>query len=203
MRTGPAEIAFTRDVLLAQIPGEVANGGVERGLGDAHDVVVRHRALATEVGHREDRPTSARFHERLCRPRAGDERVRADVDGEPEAVSRRVGEAPFEVLRRGERDGVDEDVEPAAEGIPDLGEDARDVIVRPDVALGHERARDGLGELADALLDPLALVGERELRALVGEPPSDRPGDRALVGDTQHERLLPLESAGHAATLNG
>jgi hypothetical protein len=48
-------------------------------------------------------------------------------------------------------------------------DDALDVLVRAHVALGDERAVDASGELADALLDPLALVGERELRALVGE----------------------------------
>ena len=44
-----------------------------------------------------------------------------------------------------------------------LGEDAREVVVGADVALGDERAVDGLGEVAHVLLDALALVGERDL----------------------------------------
>ena len=85
----------------------------------------------------------------------------------------------------------------------DLGEDARDVVVRAYVALGDERARDGRREVAHVLLDALALVREGDRRALVGEPLRDRPRDRALVGDAEDERLLPFEPAGHAAILIG
>ena len=52
---------------------------------------------------------------------------------------------------------------------------------------------DRLGELADVALDPLALEGERELRAALGEPLGDRPRDRALVRDAEHEAALSLE----------
>ena len=103
------------DVLLPEVPGEVAHGRVERRLRDAHHVVVRHGPLAAEVGHRHDRAAAARLHERLGRARAGDERVGADVEREPEAVARRVGEAALEILGRREGDRVHEQVEPAAE----------------------------------------------------------------------------------------
>ena len=53
---------------------------------------------------------------------------------------------------------------------------------------------DRLGELAHVALDPLALEGERELRALLGEPLRDRPGDRAPVGDAEHEAAFALEA---------
>jgi hypothetical protein len=100
---------------------------------------VRHGALAAEVGHRHDRAAAARLHQRLGRARARDERVRADVDGHPEAVARRVDEAALEVLRGCEGDRVDEDVEPAAERLRDLAKDAREVVVGADVALRDER----------------------------------------------------------------
>ena len=154
---------------------------------------MRHGALAAEVRHRHDRAAAGLLHQRLGRARARDERVRADVEREPEAVARRVGEAALEILGGRERDRVDEDVELAAERLADLGEDARDVVVRADVARGDERGVDRGGELAHALLDPLALVGERELRAAVGEPLRDRPRDRALVRDAEDERPLSLE----------
>ena len=115
----------------------------------------------------------------------------------PEAVARRVGEAALEVLRGRERDGVHEHVEPAAEGVGRLREDPVEVVVRADVALGDELRVDLRRKVAHGLLDPLALERERELRAFRGEPLGDRPGDRALVGDAQHERLLAFEPAGH------
>ena len=46
--------------------------------------------------------------------------------------------------------------------VADLAEDARDVVVRANVAFRDERRVDRGGEIADALLDPLALIGERE-----------------------------------------
>ena len=86
-----------------------------------------------------------------------------------------------------------EDVELAAEGVADLGEDTVDRRVVPDVELGDERARDRLRQLAHVLLDALALERERDLGAAVGETLGDRPGDRPLVRDSQDERTLPLE----------
>ena len=59
------------------------------------------------------------------------------------------------------------------------------------------------GELAHALLDPLALVGEREPRATVRERLRDRPRDRALVRDAQDECALAREASGHWAILIG
>ena len=116
---------------------------------------------------------------------------------------RRVDEAALEILRCSEGDRVDEDVEPAAEGVRHLGEDTRDVVVGAHVALGDERALDGRREVAHVLLDALALVREGDGRALVGEALRDRPRDRALIRDAEHERLLAFEPAGHAAILIG
>ena len=135
--------------------------------------------------------------------RARDEGVRADVDGHPEAVARRVDEPALEILGSGKRDGVDEDVEPSAKRVANLREHAREVVVGTHVALGDERTVDGRGEIADVLLDALALVGERHARPLVGEALCDRPCDRALIRDAEDERLLALEPAGHPSILNG
>ena len=60
-----------------------------------------------------------------------------------------------------------------------------------------------VGEVAHVLLDALSLVGEGDGRALVGEALRDRPRDRALIRDAEHERLLAFEPAGHAAILIG
>ena len=98
---------------------------------------------------------------------------------------------------------MDEDVEATTERVRHLGEDTRDVVVGAHVALGDERASDGRREVAHVLLDALSLVGEGNRRALVGEALRDRPRDRALVRDAEHERLLSFEPAGHAAILIG
>ena len=193
VRTGPAEIGVDADVLLAEIPGEVLDRRVERRLGNAHDVVVRHGALAAEVRHRDDRAAARGHHQRLGRARRRDERVGADVDRHPEAVARRVGEAALEILCGGEGDRMHEDVELPVEDRATSREDTLDRTVVADVEFGDERARDRLRQVAHVLLDPLTLEGERDLRAAVREPPGDRPGDRPLVRDAQDECTLPLE----------
>src|SRR5439155_18138975 len=85
----------------------------------------------------------------------------------------------------------------------------RDVVVRADVALDHERRVDRRAELADAGLDPLPLIGESEPGAAVCEALRDRPGDRALVRDAEDEATLACEIShggrvyGFLATLRG
>src|SRR6266498_5234501 len=76
----------------------------------------------------------------------------------------------------------------------DLVEHARDALVGTDVAGGHEWARDGLRQVAHVLLDPLPLEREGELRPFLRQPVGDRPGNRAPVGDAEHEPPLPLEA---------
>src|SRR5438477_184737 len=88
---------------------------------------------------------------------------------------------------------MDEQIELPAEGLPHLGDDAGDIVVGADVALGHERRVNRPGELADAGFDPFALVREGEAGPAVGQPLRDRPRDRALVGDAEDEAALAVE----------
>ena len=92
---------------------------------------------------------------------------------------------------------MDEDVELATEHLSDFGEDARDVVVRAHIALGDELRVDSFRELTHALLDPFALIRERELRAAGGKLLRNRPRDRALVRDAEDECALACESSGH------
>ena len=104
-------------------------------------------------------------------------------------------EPTAEVLRRRERDRVDEDVQ-AAPAPLDLGDEARDVL-----GLGRVAQEDGHGgvvgqrvdELGDVLLEAIVQVGEGEPRALPLERRRDPPRDAALVPHPDDERLLPLE----------
>src|SRR5436305_4067640 len=89
---------------------------------------------------------------------------------------------------------MDEQIELPAEDLAGLPDDAGDVVVRADIALGDERGVDAAGQLADAGLDALALVGEGEPGTRVGETLRDRPPDRALVGDPEDEAALAVET---------
>ena len=90
-----------------------------------------------------------------------------------------------------------DEIELAAEGLCHLGEGLLEPFVGADVALADEWAPDRLGQVAHPFFDPLALVGERQLRAAGREPLRDRPGDRAAVGDAEDEAALAVEGSGH------
>ena len=64
---GPAEIALTRMPVAAEIGREIAHARLERRLGDAHDVVVRHHPLGAVVGERQQ--AAAVAHQRASRAR--------------------------------------------------------------------------------------------------------------------------------------
>ena len=59
---------------------------------------------------------------------------------------------------------------------------------------GDMRAEFG-GQRLDALLEGVALIGQRDLGALVGAGLGDAPGDRPIVGDAEDQAAL----AGHQA----
>ena len=200
VRTGPGADRVDADVLGAEIGREIAHRRVERGLGDAHHVVAGDRALTAEIGHRDDRTAAARLHQRLGALRHRDQRVRADVEREAVVVASRVGEAPGQVVGLRERDRVSHQVEPA-DALDQLGEGPVDALVAGDVALDADVGADGRCELAHGRLDALALIGERDLCALLGQPARDRPGQRALVRDARDERDLPLQQP-HARRLS-
>ncbi len=92
---GPAEMALTRMFFRAERGGEVADGGFERGLGDAHDVVVGEDLGGAVVGEGHD--GAAFGHERGGGAGDGDERVDADVVGDAEAFAAGVEEVVLDV----------------------------------------------------------------------------------------------------------
>jgi len=107
------------DAALAEVGGEIAHARLQRRLGHAHHVVVRHHLLGAVVGEREQRP--ARAHQLLGTLRQGRERVAGDQHGLDEVPLGRVDVAAVELglVRKG--DGVHEEVE-LAPGRLELGE---------------------------------------------------------------------------------
>src|SRR5213078_808665 len=124
------------------------------------------------------------------------------VERHPKPVARRIRETALEIFGGRIRDRVNEEVELPAERLPRFVHDARDVLVGADFAGRDQRRVDRLRELAHALLDPLALIRERKLRATGRETARDRPRDRPFVGDAEDETALAFES-GHGGRVYG
>ena len=95
-----------------------------------------------------------------------------------------------------------EQVEPAVERLAHLAEHTVDIRIGTHVALGHERARNRVGQIAHVLLDAFALVGEREFGTSLGEALRDRPRNRAPVRDAENQTTLSLVGQGHCPSIN-
>ena len=119
--------------------------------------------------------------------------------GHAEPLARGRHEVALEVLTLGERHRVDERVE-APEVARDAGEDSADLAVRRDVTGVDHRARQRPGQRLDVLPEAVTLVGERQTHPGARERLGDRPGDGALVGDTEYDAGPAVEQT-HARNL--
>jgi len=189
---GPRGNRVDADSLLAQLGGEVAHRRLERRLGHSHHVVVRQGALRAEVGERQHRAPV--LHQGERRVRDGDQRIGADVEGDPEALPAGTVERLPQLLPARVRDRVHHEVE-LSPPLADLREDALDVRVLRHVAAKDQLGAQALRERADPLLEDLVQVGEGELGALRAKLPRDAPRDAAVVRETEDDALPAVQHA--------
>src|SRR5580704_4090918 len=149
------------NALRAEIDRKITNRRLERRLGDAHGVVIRHGARSTIVGERHHGAASWHKH----RSALGDlgEGKTGNHHRTQKIFARRVGVTPLQLVLVGKGDGMHDKVERA----PLLAEarkyaiDGRYVL---DIAGQYDLRPDRLGERHHTLTQRLSLKGERELR---------------------------------------
>ena len=151
---GPAEIALTRIAFSPEIGREIADARLERRLGDAHDVVVRHPLLGAIVGQRQHR--AAVGHQLLGALGDGSERIAGDGERFGEIVFRRVDIAAGQLVLVGEGDAMDDEVDrsPQFSGFREHRVDRGAV---GDVAMAEDMGAQFLRERPDALFQRVAL----------------------------------------------
>ena len=181
------------DVFGAEGDGEVADGGFERGLGDAHDVVVGEDFFRAVVG--QGQHGSAFGHEGRGAAGECDEGVDADIVGDAEVLARGEQEIFFEGVGGSKADGVDEDIDLRVGG-GDLREERVDVLVAGDVAL--EGAADaGLAQVVEQFfgfaLEAFGLVREDQGRSGLGQLLSYAVGNAALICQAEDDGHLSLQ----------
>ena len=125
-------------------------------------------------------------HQRRGAPGQRDERIHADVERLQKPGTLGLNERASEIVVIGERDAVHEKVQPAV-AFGDGLEHCVEFGFVGDVALHDQRIGERGGELSDVLLEPRALVGEREPGAGGGGRAGDSPRNRTFVGDSDHE----------------
>ncbi|MNK84454.1 hypothetical protein D3C87_1043030 [compost metagenome] len=158
--------------------GEVAHACLERRLGQAHGVVVRNHAFGAEVGQREERCLVGQQRQRglgQCR-----EAVGRDVVRDAEAFARQpVQEIAGDGFARREADRMHQTVE-FFPTLPQRGESRGNLLIAAHVALIDHVGAEFLGEVADAVLEAFADIGEGQLGALALARGGDAIGDRAV-----------------------
>ena len=78
----------------------------------------------------------------------------------------------------------------AAELVGNLLECGLHVVVRANVALYERRVLPGSGQLGDAILHTLALIGDGDSRPGLMKNLGDSPRDAALICDAEDDAVL-------------
>ena len=162
---GPAEIALTRMFSRPEVDREIFDAGLQRRLGDAHHVVVRDDLLGAVIGQRQQRSAVGHHRRaraarprRSCRPRC------SSSSGNCRGWCRRTCPRSSFLSEK-----------PIAWTTKSIVAQRSASVVEGRVErrhVGRRRNRSGsrepssLGERAHALLQRLALIGEREFGAL-------------------------------------
>jgi hypothetical protein len=103
-----------------------------------------------------------------------------DEHGAAEVLARGVGVESLQLVLLGKRDGMDDKIEMVPLPV-ECREDAVEGLETLHVAGDHEIGSERLGEGPHPLAKRLALVGERELGAMLRKDLGDPPGNRMIV----------------------
>jgi hypothetical protein len=178
------------DVLLAKVSRQIAHRGLECGLGNTHDVIVRHPLFSAIIGQRQKR--AAVGHQFLCALCNGGERVARNVQRAVEVVFGGVDIASGEFILVGKRNGMNHEVQLA----PLLLDFCEGSIHRGgvgDIALKHDVRAEFLCQRLDAFAQRLTLVGERQFSTMTVGGLCNAPRNGPVVGNAHYKPAL----AGH------
>ncbi len=108
--------------------------------------------------------------------------------------ARGVDVTAVELILVGERNGVDQEVDPAP-GRLDRCEHRIDGCRIGHIAIADNDAADLLGQRLDALLQRVALIGKRQLRAMPPAGLGNAPGKRTVVRDPHDQAAFAAHKA--------
>ena len=178
------------DVVGTEVDGEVAHARLERRLGDAHDVVMRHHTLGAGKG--KCKKTAAAIHQRGRAFGDGGKGKARDIQGPDEVLPRRIDVSAREFLFVGIGDCVNDKIQIAPFFIQG-GEDDGDARFILDVAGEHDGGAERFGKRLHALAEDLSLIGEGQFGAVPAQGLGDPPRDGMVVGNPHDEAFF----AGH------
>ena len=148
------------NILRAQRNGHITRRGFQAGLGHAHQVVVRHHALGTQVGECKQRRVVT-----LQQHRAGGFGQRGVAIGGYVMRNARgfagnaIEEVAFQGFGRGESDRMDQTIQ-AFPFLAQCHEQVVDIGIDAHIAGENQFAAEFIGKLGDAFLKTLVLEGK-------------------------------------------
>ena len=111
--------------------------------------------------------------------------------GQPKRLARGSHKRPLQRFLRRKGHRVQHQIQFAIELLTHLVEHPIDMIILCHVALGDQRVlAKCIGQLSHVILQPLALIGERQLRALILPRLRNGPRDRSFVGHAKHHTFF-------------
>ena len=178
----------------AEADRQVAHRRLQAGLGQAHDVVVGHGALGTQVGQRQQGAIASLHH----RPRGLGKRgkaVGADLLRDAKGVAcEAVEEITVERIAWRVGDRMHKCVQPVPV-LAELIEQGRDLPVILDVERKQQCAAELACQLCHTLEEALVLVSERELGAFAMHGLGNAVCNRAVAQQTSDQDSLADEKA--------
>ena len=96
------------DILHAEVNGSVADGGIKRGLGNAHDIVVRQGSFAAQI--RQGNNTGALVQNRRGATAGFQKRIAGNVHRIEEVRQRRVNRASLQLIFVGKCNRMNDEV---------------------------------------------------------------------------------------------
>ena len=184
---GPRRDRVAANPTGAQVDGDVADAGLERCLGHAHDVVVRHHLFGAVIGESEQ--AAAVGHQPTGPPANGGEGVARDLHRAAKIGQRGVKVAALELVLVGESHRVDHEINAPPHPF-ELTEDRIQRGAVGDVARQHHVGTDRLRERFDPFAERVPLVGQRQPGTGASHRLGDAPGQRTIVGDPHDQALL-------------
>jgi hypothetical protein len=178
---------------LAEILGQVFDRSLQRGLAQAHHVVMRHHLFGAVIGQRQH--AAARTHQRARPPRNGGEGIDRDVHRHQEVRAAGVDIAAAQFVLVGEADGMDHEIQPAP-GFTQGFEQGIHACVACDVAFVKEWLAKACRQWLHPLSQRVALVAEGQFRPLRRDGLGNPPGDRPVIGQPHDQAALSRHQSG-------
>ena len=185
------------NALRPKVIGQIAGGGLQRGLCHAHDVVEGCDTVGPLIGEGQQR--AAIRHHLRCPIGDVNEGIAGNRKRVLEVITAGVDKPPRQLGLVGKGNGMHHEIERAPAILQGLKGEVHAGIVS-HIHINHDVRANRLRQRFQPLAESLALVGKGQFGAGLGHRLGDPPGDRAFVGHAHDQPAFALHCDCHQPT---